>query len=69
MEDAEYDFSAAARESESGLFLDLHMQILRLRQQLQEEHAEGARLLPTTSFCVAVDGSRKQEAWTMDCWN
>lgn len=35
MEDAEYDPATAARESESGLFLDLNTMLLELRRQLE----------------------------------
>ncbi|KAF1323758.1 hypothetical protein FI667_g10352, partial [Globisporangium splendens] len=35
MEDAAYDPTTAARESESGLFLDLHAMLLELRKQLE----------------------------------
>jgi hypothetical protein len=35
MEDAAYDPAMAARESESGLFLDLHAMLLELRRQLE----------------------------------
>lgn len=35
MEDAEYDPAAAARESESGLFLDLHQLLRKLRHHLE----------------------------------
>ncbi|TYZ62187.1 hypothetical protein PybrP1_004939 [[Pythium] brassicae (nom. inval.)] len=59
MEDAEYDPAAAARESESGLFLDLHQLLLTLRRELQAEHEANRRLQPTASFVVGVDGSRQ----------
>ncbi|GAB9463228.1 hypothetical protein Gpo141_00000695 [Globisporangium polare] len=59
MEDAEYDPAAAARESESGLFLDLHQMLMTLRRHLEAEHGGNQRLLPTASFLIGVDGSRQ----------
>lgn len=35
MENAEYDPAAAARESESGLFFDLHQALMELRRHLE----------------------------------
>ncbi|KAJ0395118.1 hypothetical protein ATCC90586_007748 [Pythium insidiosum] len=59
LEDAAYDPGTAARESEAGFFLDLDTALLQLLRQLETAHMANKRLLPTTTFCVAVDGSRQ----------
>ncbi|KAL4150559.1 hypothetical protein PRNP1_009961 [Phytophthora ramorum] len=59
MDDADYDPAVAARESESGLFLDLHATLRELRNTMEEEHQENKCLSPTASFMIAVDGSRQ----------
>ncbi|GLD95878.1 hypothetical protein PINS_up004556 [Pythium insidiosum] len=59
LEDAAYDPGAAARESEAGFFLDLDTAFLQLLRELETAHVQNKRLLPTTTFCVGVDGSRQ----------
>ncbi|DBA00256.1 TPA: hypothetical protein N0F65_007900 [Lagenidium giganteum] len=59
MEDAAYDPSLAARESESGMFIDMDALLQVLRKTLESNHHERRRLLPTTSFLIGVDGSRQ----------
>ncbi|ETM31968.1 hypothetical protein L914_20534 [Phytophthora nicotianae] len=59
MDDADYDPAVAARESESGLFLDLHATLTELRSRLEEEHLDNKCLSPTAKFMVGVDGSRQ----------
>eukprot|EP00644_Phytophthora_capsici_P011319 jgi/Phyca11/110318/e_gw1.18.418.1 len=59
MEDADYDPAAAARESESGLFLDLHGALTELRTRMEQQHQDNKCLSPTTAFLIGVDGSRQ----------
>ncbi|TMW68029.1 hypothetical protein Poli38472_007701 [Pythium oligandrum] len=59
MEDAEYNPGLAARESEAGFWLDLDTEVAKLRRALEADHDQMRRLLPTTTFCVAIDGSRQ----------
>ncbi|KAE9301112.1 hypothetical protein PF001_g14604 [Phytophthora fragariae] len=59
MDDADYDPAAAARESESGLFLDLHATLTELRSKMEQEHRDNKCLSPTAKYMVAVDGSRQ----------
>lgn len=35
MDDGDYDAAAAARESEAGVFLDVHSALMALREQIQ----------------------------------
>ncbi|KAG6962168.1 hypothetical protein JG688_00008728 [Phytophthora aleatoria] len=59
MDDADYDPALAARESESGLFLDLHATLMELRSGMEQEHLNNKCLSPTAKFMVGVDGSRQ----------
>ncbi|KAI9981506.1 hypothetical protein PInf_009259 [Phytophthora infestans] len=59
MDDADYDPALAARESESGLFLDIHTTLMELRSRMEQEHSDNKRLTPTAKFMVGVDGSRQ----------
>ncbi|KAK1946720.1 hypothetical protein P3T76_002272 [Phytophthora citrophthora] len=57
MEDADYDPAVAARESESGLFLDLHGALTELRSKMEQQHQDNKCFNPTTTFLIGVDGS------------
>ncbi|KAF1774570.1 NADH-ubiquinone oxidoreductase, 20 Kd subunit [Phytophthora cactorum] len=59
MDDTDYDPALAARESESGLFLDLHATLMELRSGMEQEHLNNKCLSPTAKFMVGVDGSRQ----------
>jgi len=56
MDDGDYDAAAAARESESGVFLDVHTALMALRDQIQIGG------VASSSFGNGWDGSYSQPA-------
>lgn len=60
MDDADYDPAAAARESESGLFLDVHSTLTELRSKMEQgEWAWACSIVITLTKCFGVCQSTK----------